>query len=572
MRSRFPLRIAAVMAAATPAIMAQVPQFLNYQGRVRVSGADFTGTGQFKFAMVSSSGGTTYWSNDGTSTSGGQPASAVSLAVQGGLYQVLLGDATLPNMTVLPPAVFQNSGTALRVWFSDGVNGWQQLTPDQRVAAVGYAMMADNIKDGSVTSAKLADSAVTSNKIAAGAVSAAALAPTAVRDSLTAAGQGTVPSGAGIFSAQPNSPALLAAGYVAAGTINAGDSWSTIAGGAARLNMGYVWTGTELLIWGYGTEGWRYNPTTNVFTPMSTSGQPVVRQLPFCVWTGTEMIVWGGWISDGNLPVSGGRYNPTTNTWTTLSVTGAPTGRYWGSVVWTGSEMIVWGGFNGSGPAPGGSKYTPNGASGTWATLNTTNAPSGRWFHTAVWNGSEMLLYGGRDTTQAFNNGSRLTPAGSGTWVTMSDGPGARSFHTAVWTGSEMLVWGGNPASGAVPWGNGSRYAPGTNTWTPLPAGDGPTARTQHAAIWNGQDMVIWGGTTSAAAGNTEYTNTGSRYNTASNTWSPLTTQNAPSARSSPAAVWSGTEMIIWGGTNGAALDTGGRYRTGQTFYLYQRP
>ena len=573
MRSFLIPRIAWVLLGATAASLpAQVPQLLNYQGRVRVSGADFTGTGQFKFAMVSSTGAASYWSNDGTSTGGSQPAAAVSLTVQAGLYQVLLGDATLPNMTVLPPSVFNNSDASLRVWFSDGVNGWQQLTPDQRVAAVGYAMMADNVKNGAVTSAKLGDGAVTSAKLAPGAVTSTALAPTAITDSLAAGGQGTVPSGAGLFSTQQNAPALLSAGYTATGTINAGDVWASLAGGAARLNMGYVWTGTELLIWGYGTEGWRYNPSTNLFTPMSTSGQPVVRQLPFCVWTGTEMIVWGGWISDGNLPVSGGRYHPATDTWTTLSTTNAPTGRYWGSAVWTGTEMIVWGGFNGSGSAGGGAKYTPNGASGTWTTLTTTNAPAVRWFHTAVWSGSEMLLFGGRDNAQAYNNGSRFNPAGTGTWNTMSDGPGARSFHTAVWTGTEMIVWGGNPASGALPWGTGAKYAPGTNSWTALPTADAPMPRTQHAAVWTGQDMVIWGGTTSAAAGNSDYINSGSRYYAATNTWTGLTMQNAPSARSHPAAVWTGTEMVIWGGTNGGPLATGGRYRTGQTLYLYQRP
>ena len=44
---------------------AQVPQLINYQGRVTVSGAGFTGTGQFKFALLNGPLGTTLWSNDG---------------------------------------------------------------------------------------------------------------------------------------------------------------------------------------------------------------------------------------------------------------------------------------------------------------------------------------------------------------------------------------------------------------------------------------------------------------------------------------------------------------------------
>src|SRR4051794_6392712 len=77
---------------------AQVPQIVNYQGRVAVGAVNFEGTGQFKFALVN--GGTapppnpfiTYWSNDGSSIAGAQPNSAVAIPVTKGLYAVLLGD------------------------------------------------------------------------------------------------------------------------------------------------------------------------------------------------------------------------------------------------------------------------------------------------------------------------------------------------------------------------------------------------------------------------------------------------------------------------------------------------
>ena len=98
---------------------------------------------------------TTYWSNDGTSTAGSEPAAAVTLTVTKGLYSVLLGDATLPNMTVVPATVFTNADVCLRVWFNDGTNGSQLLTPDQRIAAVGYAMMAGNVPDGAITGGQM---------------------------------------------------------------------------------------------------------------------------------------------------------------------------------------------------------------------------------------------------------------------------------------------------------------------------------------------------------------------------------------------------------------------------------
>ena len=125
---------------------AQVPQMINYQGRVAVGdpAVNFDGTGEFRFALVNANGSTSYWSNDGTSTEGSEPTAAVSLTVTKGLYSVLLG----ANMTAIPPSVFANADVRLRVWFDDGSNGSQLLTPDQRIAAVGYAMVASTLTAG----------------------------------------------------------------------------------------------------------------------------------------------------------------------------------------------------------------------------------------------------------------------------------------------------------------------------------------------------------------------------------------------------------------------------------------
>jgi hypothetical protein len=135
---------------------AAVPQLINHQGRIAVNGTNFEGTGQFKFALVNSTGATTYWSNNGTSTAGSQPTAAVSLPVVKGLYAVLLGDT---GMTALPATVFENADVRLRVWFNDGVLGFQQITPDQRLASAPFALnaaKAESVPDGSITGAKLA--------------------------------------------------------------------------------------------------------------------------------------------------------------------------------------------------------------------------------------------------------------------------------------------------------------------------------------------------------------------------------------------------------------------------------
>jgi len=140
------------------AAISQVPQLINYQGRVAVGGVNFDGQGKFKFALVAGAGTTSYWSNDGTSTAGSEPSGSVTLAVTKGLYSVLLGDTQVAGMASIPATIFTHSDVRLRVWFNDGTNGFQLLSPDQRIAAVGYAITA-----GSAATAGYADTAGSAN-------------------------------------------------------------------------------------------------------------------------------------------------------------------------------------------------------------------------------------------------------------------------------------------------------------------------------------------------------------------------------------------------------------------------
>jgi hypothetical protein len=136
-----------------------VPPVLNYAGQVAVNGEAFDGNGLFKFALVNADGTTTFWSNDGTSVDGSQPQASVSVSVSGGLYAVLLGNSAQPGMAAIDPAVFaQRNDAKLRVWFSNGVNGFQQLSPDRPFASVPYAFSAGTAETAG--SAPIANGAV----------------------------------------------------------------------------------------------------------------------------------------------------------------------------------------------------------------------------------------------------------------------------------------------------------------------------------------------------------------------------------------------------------------------------
>src|SRR5439155_14882106 len=91
---------------------------------------------------------------------------------------------------------------------------------------------------------------------------------------------------------------------------------------------------------------------------------------------------------------TGGKYNPSTDSWTATSTTSAPDARENHTAVWTGSQMIIWGGFNGTiGDFNTGGRYNPD--ADNWTATSTTGAPVARASHTAVWSGSQMIVWGG---------------------------------------------------------------------------------------------------------------------------------------------------------------------------------
>lgn len=137
------LLLAVVFISLSSPATAQVPDVINYQGRIQVQGTNFTGTGLFKFAIGTEGMGTVYWSNDGTP--GGEPAAGVEANLDRGLFSIGLGDTEISGMAALDPAILAGTDLWIRVWFSDGVLGYEQISPDQQIQSVPYALLAKGI-------------------------------------------------------------------------------------------------------------------------------------------------------------------------------------------------------------------------------------------------------------------------------------------------------------------------------------------------------------------------------------------------------------------------------------------
>ena len=295
----------------------------------------------------------------------------------------------------------------------------------------------------------------------------------------------------------------------------------------------------------------------------ATPNSPSPREGHTSVWTGNVVLVWGGaeFVGDVQfLTDTGGRYDPVVDAWTPISTTNAPSARFLHTAVWTGARMIVWGG-DGPGPMGTGGLYDP--VSDTWSSTSLANAPSSRSSHSSIWTGDEMIVWGGVVSSGSQDSGGRYDPS-TDSWspTALANAPQARFFHTAIWTGSEMIVWGGEvPNTGGITVNSGSRYDPTTDSWASTSLQNAPDARELHTAVWTGTKMIVWGGGASIIA----HLDTGGVYDPISDAWGTTSLVNAPAPRSRHTADWDGSQMTIWGGQAGTFFspvffDTGARY------------
>ncbi len=248
--------------------------------------------------------------------------------------------------------------------------------------------------------------------------------------------------------------------------------------------------------------------------------------------------------------------------WTATSTTNAPLARWEHSAVWSGSEMIIWGGYV-STESNTGAKYNPT--TDTWTTTSTTNAPAIRTDHTAIWTGTYMVVWGGTKydivTPTYYNTGGKYDPSAN-TWTATSttNAPAGRYQHQAVWNGSVMMVWGGD--AGFTYYNTGGKYDPGANTWTSMSTTNAPDARATFTAVWDtaNSQMIVWGGIRGSDG---LCVKSGGRYDATGNNWFPISSTNAPAARFYHTAVWDSgnSKMIVWGGEcSNSNFNTGGRF------------
>ena len=266
----------------------------------------------------------------------------------------------------------------------------------------------------------------------------------------------------------------------------------------------------------------------------------------------------------------GGAYNPATDTWRPMSNDGAPSPRWGAAAAWTGTKLLIWGGVTSGSPRSrnrilgGGAQYDP--ATNTWTPISGMDAPSARMDASATWTGERFLVWGGSgygadggscpkgvhiDLDEKLDGAS--SDPSTDTWTPIQGepslcGPETRVtgfFKPSAWTGDRWIVWGRG----------GATYDPMTDQWTSITADGAPARRRLHALVWTSSRVLVWGGLAEDSPVAIAPLADGGAYDPVADAWTAIVADGAPLARWSPAAVWTGSEMLIWGG--GAAGSAG---------------
>ncbi len=79
---------------------------------------------------------------------------------------------------------------------------------------------------------------------------------------------------------------------------------------------------------------------------------------------------------------------------------------------------------------------------------------------------------------------------------------------------------------------------------------NGPGRRVHHLMEWTGSEVLVWGGTNAD----------GFAWSPVSNAWRQLPTMNQPAGYQRPGGTWTGSEFVVWGGYSSTYQNTGARY------------
>jgi N-acetylneuraminic acid mutarotase len=139
-----------------------------------------------------------------------------------------------------------------------------------------------------------------------------------------------------------------------------------------------------------------------------------------------------------------------------------------------------------------------------------------------------------------------------GTWEPLPEAPISPRFqHAAVWAGDEMIVFGGYDGGGEDGAGGAAAYSPTTGAWRRL-ADPPDAARGAPVAVWTGTELIAFGG-------DPDYTTHGAIYDPQEDQWRAVSEAGFGTANSSAShVVWTGDRVLLVGSFREGEDEAGG--------------
>jgi len=252
----------------------------------------------------------------------------------------------------------------------------------------------------------------------------------------------------------------------------------------------------------------------------------------------------------------------------TPNPTNTPSARYDHAMAATPSGALLFGGYDGSEHLDDTWLFAYDNITktGTWTETNTakdpTTTPSARWRHAMASTPSGALLFGGIVGLNQCND-TWLFDTATNSWTNktadspdITNTPSPRAFLAmATLPDNNVLLFGG--MNGTAHTNDTWLFDTATNSWTQLSTSPTPSARSSHAMASTPSGVLLFGGIVTSSPTNDTWLFT---YDiiTKTGTWTETNTSkdptNTPSARVNHAMAFTPSGVLLFGG-----LDSSGR-------------
>jgi hypothetical protein len=348
------------------------------------------------------------------------------------------------------------------------------------------------------------------------------------------------------------------------------DKWSTLPAApiAGREYAASAWTGSQLVVWGGDPatqtfqafkDGAAYNPKTRTWTTLPASPLSA-RTQPAFVWTATDLFIWGGLVPGSGQAIDratdGALYDPASKSWKRLAP-GPVSGYQQAQALWTGSQVIL------LTTPPGNSTdivhvdaYDPK--SNRWTTRPDLKLPAHHPLEqfTSVVTGSAVYLWSyWADTngeSTSFGVDGFVLAGDASKWTAASPRVANAGQGSPLSTGRDIVVppildrWcGACPGPARLQADPGELLDPVTSTAHAI--SPGPVSGLGPHYLWTGAALLAYDtGTFSSSGSSVTYPGKSAVWDPATSTWTRL--PDAPLTSADGAAtVWTGSSLLIWG-------------------------